>query len=131
MLEKLLSRKLWVSLVTIAVTTWSASSGLPWWACLAQALGGVAYVLAEGLVDARRAAEWAVDWDEVGQIVEELVARFRIGLEDAPRSPGLDAPSGDVQGLSAGAVAAINPAIVLAVLQLAQSIVGLFRRRRR
>lgn len=125
-MNRFLSRKLWVTLATLAASTWSAAAGLPWWAVLAQALAGVAYVVAEGLIDAR-----AVVLGEVLDVAEDLIENLRAGLE---RAEQLDPGPSDVGALEPprmGAAAAINPGIVIAIINLASAIVSAFRRKRR
>lgn len=123
-MDRLFSRKLWVTLATLAAATWSAAAGLPWWAIVAQACAGVAYVLAQAWIDASDAGA-ALD------VAEQVIEHLRTGLERAEDIAPAATP-GDVGALEPPRLAAaVNPAIVLALISLAQTIVGLFRRRRR
>ncbi len=52
-MDRLASRKLWVSIGTIVTVLVSASSGMPWQGQVIVAALGMVYVIAQAFVDAR------------------------------------------------------------------------------
>lgn len=53
-MNKLASRKLWITVGAVITVLVSTSAGLPWYAQAIIAAIGMAYVLAQGYVDAKK-----------------------------------------------------------------------------
>lgn len=129
MLAKLGSRKLWVTLLTLAGVTVQGAQGAAWWQQAIVGLVAAAYVLVEGWADARSRANPLAEYgDDAIEQMEALVEGLKRGLAQG-RELAPDGAPGDVGGLSSAA--AINPQIVVALVQLVERIVSLFRKRRR
>lgn len=120
----MISRKFVLSILTLSSVVGGSVADLPWWAIAAQAAVGIAYVVAQALVDARGGPDPAVALEALDAMVRALREQPVAG-EETP-------PTGDTAGILDGrAAAVINPAIVLALIDLARTLIGIFGRRRR
>jgi hypothetical protein len=126
-LEKLASRKLWITLLALAGVTLQGTTGADWWQQAIIGALAAAYVLAQAFVDGR-GIENPIDeyGDRVIAEAEEVLRALKLGLEKGRESAS--SGGGDVGELSASA--AVDPNLIVLIVQLVEKLLALFKRRK-